>query len=104
MFALVYNLAATALDISDAFLMAPQVEIMFVEIRQCVCELTQREETHWRLLKCLPGQRNAALRWHLHFAQICEGAGLQAFPGTPAVMRHGDLNRKVYINVHVDDI
>ena len=32
MLALVYNLAVTALGISDAFLMVPQVEIMFVEI------------------------------------------------------------------------
>ena len=103
-FAMVYGLAVTALDISDAFLMVPQVEVMFVEIPQWVRELTQRDETHWRLLKCLPGQRNAALRWHLHFAQICEGAGLKAFPGTPTVMRHGDLDRKVFINVHVDDI
>eukprot|EP00435_Cladocopium_sp_Y103_P036864 s1251_g9.t1 len=103
-FALIYNLAITALDISDAFLVVPQVEVMFVEIPQWVREMTQRSETHWKLLKCLPGQRNAALRWHLHFANICEGAGLQAFPGTPTVMRHGDPNRKVFINVHVDDI
>ena len=103
-FAMVYGLAVTALDISDAFLMVPQVEVMFVEIPQWVRELTQKGETHWKLLRCLPGQRNAALRWHLHFAQICEGAGLQSFPGTPTVMRHKDLDRKVFINVHVDDI
>ena len=102
-FAMMYNLAVT-LDISDAFLMVPQVEDMFVEIPQWVRELTQAEETHWKLLRCLPGQRNAALRWHLHFAQICEGAGLKAFPGTPTVMRHGDLDRKVFINAHVNDI
>ena len=103
-FAMMYNLAVTVLEISDAFLMVPQVEIMFVEIPQWVRELTQRDETHRRLLKCLPGQRNSALRWHLPFAQICEGAGLKTFPGTPTVMRHGDLDRKVFINVHVDDI
>eukprot|EP00435_Cladocopium_sp_Y103_P003447 s3968_g1.t1 len=103
-FVLIYNLAITALDISDAFLMVPQVEVMFVEIPQWVREMTQRSETHWKLLKCLPGQGNAALRWHLRFANICEGAGFQAFPGTPTVMRHGDLNRKMFINVHVNDI
>ena len=69
-----------------------------------VRELTQREETHWRLLKSLPGQRNAALRWPLHFSQICGGVGLKALPDTPRVMRHGDLNRKVFINVHVAGI
>ena len=103
-FAMVYSLAVTALDISDAFLMVPEVEVMFVEIPQWARELTQKDETHWRLLRCLPGQRNAALSWHLHFAQICEGAGLQSFPGTPTLMIHKDLDRKVFINVHVDDI
>eukprot|EP00435_Cladocopium_sp_Y103_P048567 s2915_g14.t1 len=105
-FALIYNLAVTALDISDAFLMVPQVEVMFVVIPQWVggSENLPKEDTRWRLLKCLPGQRNAALRWHLHFALICEDAGLQAFPRTLTVMRHGDLNRKVFINVRVDDI
>ena len=33
-FAMVYSLAVTALDISDAFLMVPQVEVMLVEIPQ----------------------------------------------------------------------
>ena len=94
----------SALDISDAFLMVPQVEVMLVEIPQWVRELTQIDETHWRLLKCLLGQCNAAFRWHLHFTQMCEGAGLKAFPGTPTVMRHSDLGRKVFINAHVDDI
>ena len=103
-FVMVYSLAVTALDISDVFLMVPQVEVMFVEIPQWVRELTQKGENHWKLVRCLPGQHNAALRWHLHFAQICEGAGLQSFPGTPTVMRHKDLDRKVFINVHVDDI
>ena len=42
---MVYSLAVTALGISDAFLMVPQVEVMFVEIPQWVHELTQKGET-----------------------------------------------------------
>ena len=51
-FALIYNLSVTSLDISDAFLMVPQTDEMYVEISQ------GKSETHWRLLRCLPGQRN----------------------------------------------
>jgi len=81
-FALIYNLSVTSLDISDAFLMVPQTDEMYVEISQ------GKSETHWRLLRCLPGQRNGALKWHQHFASICESAGLVPFPGSPTVMRH----------------
>ena len=103
-FALMYGLAVTSLDIKDAFLMVPQVEVMYVEIPQWVRERTGKSETHWLLRRCLPGQRNAALRWHQHFAKICEAAGLRSFPGSPTVLRHENLMRKIYVNVHVDDI
>ena len=33
-----------------------------------------------------------------------EGAGLVAFPGAPTIMRHADVNKKIFLNVHVDDI
>ena len=39
-----------------------------------------------------------------HFAKICEAAGLRSFPGSPTVLRHENLMRKIYVNVHVDDI
>ena len=54
--------------------------------------------------RCLPGQRNAARRWHQHTGGLCEDADLEAFPGAPTILRHKDLNRKVYVNIHVDDI
>ena len=62
--AVMYGLAVTSLDIEDAFLMVPQVEVMYVEIPQWVREHTGKSETHWLLRRCLPGQRNSALRWH----------------------------------------
>ena len=87
-FTVMYGLAVTSLDIKDAFLMVPQVEVMYVEIPQRVRESTGKSETHWLLRRCLPGQRNAALRWHQHFEKICEAAGLRSFPGSPTVLRH----------------
>ena len=103
-FAVVYNLAVTCLDIKDAFLMVPQEEIIYVQIPEWVRQQTGKEHTHWLLRRCLPGQRNAALRWHQYFGNLCEGAGLTAFPGTPTVLRHKDVQRQMYANVHVDDI
>ena len=93
-----------SLDIKDAFLMVPQVEVMYVEIPQRVRESTGKSETHWLLRRCLPGQRNAALRWHQHFEKICEAAGLRSFPGSPTVLRYENLMKKIYVNVHVADI
>lgn len=44
-------------------------------VLQWVQELREKDTTNnrwlkaekWKLLKCLPGQRNAALRWSEHF-------------------------------------
>ena len=43
--AVLYGLAVTSLDIKDAFLMVPQVEVMYVEIPQRVRESTGKSET-----------------------------------------------------------
>eukprot|EP00435_Cladocopium_sp_Y103_P052087 s508_g16.t1 len=103
-FALIYNLAITALDVKDAFLMVPQLEIMYVKIPMWIRRWTGNPHTHWLLKRCLPGQRNAALRWHQHIGGLCEQAELEAFPGAPTVLRHKDISRKVFVNIHVDDI
>eukprot|EP00435_Cladocopium_sp_Y103_P030011 s1403_g7.t1 len=65
---------------------------------------TGKPHTHWLLKRCLPGQRNAALRWHQHIGGLCEEADLEAFPGAPTILRHKDINRKIFVNIHVDDI
>ena len=51
---------AMALDIKDAFLMAPQPadEVAFVRVDGRI----------FRLLRCLPGQRTAASQWFQLFA------------------------------------
>ena len=65
---------------------------------------TGSPHTHWLLKRCLPGQRNAALRWHQHIGGLCERSGLEAFPGAPTILRHCDLSRRMFVNIHVDDI
>ena len=103
-FAIMYNLAVTALDVKDAFLMVPQVEVLYVKIPMWIRQWTGNPHTHWLLKRCLPGQRNAALRWHQHIGGLCADAGLEAFPGAPTVLRHRDLRRKMFVNIHVDDL
>jgi len=103
-FALIYNLAVTALDVKDAFLMVPQMEILYVKLPAWIRKWTGSPHTHWLLKRCLPGQRNAALRWHQHIGGLCERSGLEAFPGAPTILRHCDLSRRMFVNIHVDDI
>ena len=103
-FALIYNLAVTALDAKDAFLMVPQMEILYLKLPAWIRKWTGSPHTHWPLKRCLPGQRNAALRWHQHIGGLCERSGLEAFPGAPTILRHCDLSRRMFVNIHVDDI
>ena len=56
----------------------------------------------WKLLKCLPGQRNAALRWSEHFKELVEKAGFQSYKGMPTVFKH--VERKIFMMIHVDDV
>ena len=45
-FALIYNLAVTALDVKDAFLMVPQMEILYVKIPAWIRKWTGSPHTH----------------------------------------------------------
>ena len=53
--AAMYDLAITALDVEDAFLMVPQMEILYVQIPQWIRQWTASPNTHWLLTRCLPG-------------------------------------------------
>ena len=97
----------TAMDVKDAFLVVDQKEEMFVVIprvddkdssRRCY-SLASPESA-------LPGQRNAALRWHEHLHRTCASeAGLEPYPGCPTViMKVDNPDRRVFLSVHVDDI
>ena len=101
---MLYDLSVTALDVKDAFLVVDQKEVMFVVIPERIRELAQDEATHWLLLKCLPGQRNAALRWNEHFTGLCSEVGMEAYAGCSTIMRLIQGDRRIYLSVHVDDI
>ena len=73
-------------------------------VDSCMDRESTHTHTHWLLKRCLPGQRNAALRWQQHIGGLCEHADLEAFLGAPTILRHRDLKRKVFVNTHVDDI
>ena len=101
---MLHDLHITAMDVKDAFLLVDQKEEMYVVIPRWIQELAQDGATHWLLRKCLPGQRNAALRWHEHFTELCMAAGFEPYPGCPTVMRMKDKTRPMFLSVHVDDI
>eukprot|EP00435_Cladocopium_sp_Y103_P072461 s475_g40.t1 len=103
-FALIYNLAVTALGVKDAFLMVPQLEVMHVKIPMWIRRWTGSPHIHCLFKRCLPGQGNAALRWHQRIGGLCEQADLESFPAAPTILRHKDPSRKVFVNIHVDDI
>ena len=81
---------------------------MFVKIPQWIRELSRNENgeepTHWLLLRCLPGQRNAALRWNEHLTSLCEERNLEPYSGCATIMRLIQGDRRIYLSVHVDDI
>ena len=56
---------------------------------------------YWKLCKCLPGQRAAALEWNKHFAKLCEEYGFEAYQGG-TLFRHKSCD--LYLSVHIDDI
>ena len=88
----------------DAFLLVDQKEYMLVIIPQWIQNLLGDGATHWQLLECLPGQRNAALRWNEYFTELCTAVGFEPYPGCPTIMRFLDGARRIYLSVHVDDI
>ncbi len=102
--AMIHNLAVTALDVKDAFLVVDQKEVMYVLIPTWIRELAQDGATHWLLKKCLPGQRNAALRWNEHFISLCTEMEFEAYAGCSTIMRRIQRDKRIYLSVHVDDI
>ena len=101
---MLFDLSVTAMDVKDAFLLVDQKEEMYVLIPTWIREIAQDGATHWLLKKCLPGQRNAALRWYEHFSSLCTDAGMEPCLGCPTIMKLSNQVRKVFLSVHVDDI
>ena len=79
-------------------------------VPQWVQELGEKDATNnpllkaekWKLLKCLPGQRNAALMWIELFKELVEKAGFQSYKGTPTVFKH--VEKTIFMMIHVDDV
>ena len=102
---MVFNLMLTGIDVKDAFLCVEQQEEMFVVIPQWIRDLSPEDRsTVWRLKRCLPGQRNAALRWFNFFSNLCQSAGMESYKGCPTIMKLVNSERRVYLSVHADDV
>ena len=96
------RLWTVVLDVKDAFLQVPQQEYVVVQTPQWVKEMNPNSPRFWRLLKCLPGQRNAALRWYEYFRKVVEEEKFEAYEGMPTVMRHA--TKRIFLTIHVDDV
>ena len=96
------DLFISVFDVSDAFLQVEQKELVLILVPEWIKELLKRPNLRfWRLKRCLPGQRNAALRWFEYFSCLCEKAGYESFQGGP-LFRHG--TKQSFLSVHIDDI
>ena len=56
---------------------------------------------YWKLKRCLPGQRNAALEWNKHFAGFRAEFRFHSFQGGTLFKLETE---KQYLSVHIDDI
>ena len=100
----VMKLKVAVFDVSDAFLSVPQQEFVVIKIPEWIRQLNDDEhnEEFWMLKRCLPGQRNAALRWNDYFGTLAKERGFEACKCIPTVYRH--QQRQMLMNVHIDDI
>ncbi len=98
---LVYQLSILVCDIKDAFLTVPQRELVIVEVPDWIQE-PGGEARFWKLCRCLPGQRKAALHWNEHFEAVVQSMGFVSFEAMPTVFKHGE--KKIYLTIHVDDL
>ena len=79
--ALVYGLSVLVVDIKDAFLCVPQKDLVLIEVPKWIAEVLPDEEhpKYWRLRRCLPGQRKAALHWNEFFEVTAQEIGFESF-------------------------
>lgn len=102
MFHVLQGWKITALDISDAYLTVPQVEVCYVEMRGWIKELLGLPAIAlWKLKRVLPGQRNGAQRWFNSFADKLQSIGFEQCMAIPSVFRH--KTKRILVNMHVDD-
>eukprot|EP00435_Cladocopium_sp_Y103_P023304 s2901_g5.t1 len=98
--ALLRGLLLSALDVSDAFLQVLQREDVVVSVPNWVkVAAGNMSLAFWQLLKCLPGQRNAATRWNEHLTSLLAELNFVNMQGT--LFRHRE--KEVYLSVHIDE-
>ena len=102
-----HGLMTFVADVKDAFLTVPQKNPVWVKVPSWVRGLAKAGDvllnsSMWRLLRCLPGQRNAALMWSNYFKDLMVSEDFECFVGMPTVFRH--KVRKIFLTIHVDDI
>ena len=97
---LIHQLSILVCDIKDAFLTVPQRELVIVEVPSWI--KSEGSPQFWKLCRCLPGQRRAALHWNEFFESVVQQMGFIAFEPMPTVFRHTE--RRVYLTIHVDDL
>ena len=102
--ALVQQLSILIMDVKDAFLTVPQRDLVIVQIPVWAQtdDMITKGIGHWKLLRCLPGQRRAALHWHEHFESTVNQLDFISFEGMVTVYKH--KVKQMYITIHVDDL
>ena len=92
-------------DVSGAFLLVPQQEFVIIKVPGWIQQLQpdgEPVEEFWMLKRCLPGQRNAAVRWSDYFGGLAKEKNFEACKSIPTIYRH--QQRQMLMNVHIDDI
>ena len=84
---------AYVIDVKDAFLTVPQKNAIWVKVPSWGKKFSISGDAllraeNWNLLRCLPGQRNAALMWCNYFKEMMLSHGFESFAGMPTVFRH----------------
>ncbi len=102
--ALVQQLSVLVMGVKDAFLTVPQKDLFLFQIPSGAKteEIVSNGIDFWKLLRCLPGQRKAALNWREHFESIVSQFDLIPFEGMVTVYKH--KVKCMYISIHVDDL
>ena len=102
--ALVQQLSVLVMDVKDAFLTVPQRDLVIIEIPTWAKsnDMTANGVDFWKLVRCLPGQRKAALHWHEHFESTVSKFNFIPFEGMVTVYKH--KTKCMYITIHVDDL
>ena len=96
------KLMVSVMDISDAFLQVKQCEFVVIEVPSWIRTILQQPNLmFWKLQRCLPGQRNAALEWNRHFSKLCAEFQFCSFQGG-TLYRHE--TEKQFLSVRIDDI